>query len=322
MASTIYDSSELIQTLKTRGLIPTANTAWAQTDFLKELSDEIDTLLLPELVKSRADHILTHTDFPITTGTIKYRIPYRAAANGLRALLYFDQNGNYYTLPEVEFQALPLFGASTQTTGTPRRYWTEGAYVILDPAPATGLLWTLRMWWHYKPSRICAVTEAMKIGSITQNVNELGMSLVPWSDGTVPAGIPADFTVNNEDGNARTYDLIRGKPPFDIIAMDLTATAAGGTAIEFAQSLATVAPDLAPGDYCCLSGTSPVPNIPEVFHPVVALLATAVCLNSQGDYDGANATKEDAMTKFKSTISLIQPRSRGNPRKVIQRNYL
>jgi len=310
-----YDTDALIQRLKTRGLIPTANTAWASTDFLTALSDEIDLTYLPMLLKSRGDHICISATSPVLQGQTQYLIPSRCAANGFRYLGITDPNGNYFPLPQLELSQLPAIGAGNQLTGNPKYFWLQGSYINVYPIPAASGQWTLQLYFYYKPSKLVATSAVMAIGAINPGAKTVTVTTIVPSN-----NVPATYTKLDGDGNPVLYDFVRGKPPFDIISLDqpLASNPSAGV-VTMANALPN---GLATGDYLCLSGQTAVPNLPEILHSAIAVRAAAICLKATGDYSGAQALLDDAARLDHNAMVALAPRSRGNARKLINRNWL
>lgn len=316
-----FDTDELITTLKTRGLIPTSNTAFQNSDFLKILSDEIDLHLLPMIVAARADHLIQTSNISLVQGQSTYALPSRCAANGLRLVHVTDTNGNWRILPMIPPEALPAIGATTVETGNPKGYYLTGPILNIYPTPAQTNQWTVKLFWHYHPSRLVGTTAVVAIKSFTD-----GSPQTVVKTGIAPSNsIPASFLKNDADSNALKYDFVRGKPPFDIYLMDVAMSAdpASPNMTFAAGTIPTTGPNVpVAGDYVCFSGETAIPNLPEVLHPIVAERAAAICLRASGDYAGAAELAKDIELKERQAAILLSPRSRGNARKFVGRNWL
>ena len=125
------------------------------------------------------------------------------------------------------------------------------------------------------------------------------------------------YTVDDSDlSDDDTVDVIQANPNFDSLADDLTVSSGGGTT---SVTLSASASDAAAGDYICQAGVTPVPQIPDVFHPVLVFALAAELLKVHGDAEGAKLEYATAEARARDAATMIQPRVEGRPKRII--NY-
>jgi hypothetical protein len=113
---------------------------------------------------------------------------------------------------------------------------------------------------------------------------------------------------------ATNYDVVKAKPGFDTYELENSATRTSNT-FTFSSGLDTA---IVVGDYICLAGESPIPQIPVALHPLLAHRVVLRALEALGDPKAQVAAKTcEELTK--SAMLLLTPRSDGNARVVINR---
>lgn len=294
-----YLLSELLDSIKRRGMIPTAASALASTDFYDIANEELQAYMLDVLSDVNEEHLVSPfaTDYAITASQANYRVPSRAIDGKVRDVLMSTDSGATWTsLPRVEPTQVTEYGG----TGTPEVYTVEGANIVLLPTPST-TSGTLRVKYPVRPNRLVpwadsSSTEVGEITAVDTATNSLTVAYMPSSFQT---------TVN--------YDFVRGTPHFDHLAIDQTATLVGGTSMTFSS----LPSGLAVGDFVCLAGESPVPQLPVSLHQLLALRVVAVALRAVGDKAAADAAEQLAEKKKQEAVKRMKPRVAGSSRVIV-----
>src|SRR5690606_8653031 len=99
----------------------------------------------------------------------------------------------------------------------------------------------------------------------------------------------------------------------ECLGIDQTITGISGTTIEFSS----LPDELAVGDYVCLAGESPVPQIPVEFHALLAQEVVVKVLEALGK--STKDAKDDLKTLKENLPNLITPRVQGESRRVVNR---
>lgn len=283
-----FTSTDLLASLKRRGLIPSSTQTFATADFFKIVDEEVQGYIVPLLMDTREEYLVVTHDISVTAGTTEYYIPERAVAARLRDITMADGNGNYRPLVRLEPEGIDTM-SSTSGVGA---FYLQGNKIILVGTATTG---TMRVTYYQRPNRVVATSAVGEITAISGN------------DVTISA-LPSTFTTTV------TYDFVKGKPGFDTLGKDLSASVAGLT-----MTMSSTPPTgLVVGDFLCLSQETPIAQIPVELHPLLAQRVTATVLHALGDAK-AEAAYKVAGDMEKRALKLLTPRTDGANRFVVNR---
>jgi hypothetical protein len=287
-----FTSTELLASLKRRGLIPSSVSTFLAADFFKVVDDETQTYIVPLLAEVREEYLVTYKDITVVSGTTEYDIPERAVAGKIRDVTLSDGNGGYTSLARIEPENVT--GAASSVTGAAISYYLRGNKIVLIGTGTTG---TLRVTFYQRPNRVVATTAVGEITAINTGTKVVTIS------------VPTTFTTGV------TYDFVKGRAGFDTLGQDLVATAVGASTVTMDATLPT---DLVVGDFLCLAQETPIAQIPVDLHPLLAQRVAATVLHALGDPKAENAYGvADKMEK--RILKLLTPRTEGSSRYVINR---
>lgn len=286
-----FTTTALLSSLKRRGMLPSNSDTLSTTDFLAIATEELQTYVFKLLLAVREEYAVANYDLTLTAGTSAYKLPSRAVGGKLKNVVQYDStSGNLTPLMRLE----PPLVSNVSTTGQVSSYYLQGDDIVFVPVPASAT--TVRMSYFRRPSALVATTAVATVTSI-------GFTTL----GCTP---PASFTT------LVTYDIVRAKPPFSILAQDLSASAVGGASVQFTTEVDNIG--VAVGDYVCLAGESPVAQVPVELHPLLSQRTVFKCLEALGDEKAAAAeTSADKMRG--DALTLLTPRVEGAPRPIV--NY-
>lgn len=189
--------------------------------------------------------------------------------------------------------------------GTVQGYFLQNTDLRLMLNPPSGS--TLRMQYFLRPNRVVPVDQCGTITAIDTNTNEVTIDA-----DTMPAG-DGLFTTSD------TYDLIRGTPGFETLAMDQTVTSISGVDLNVFTFADDLPEGLAIGDFMCFAGESPVAQIPVELQPLLTQRLVVKVLEALGDPKVEVAKKMLDEQKLTSLIE-TQPRTEGDARYVKNTN--
>lgn len=285
-----FTTTGLLASLKRRGMLPSTTETLSTTDFLAIATEELQTYVWNTLPRTE-EYGVTTADVSVSSGTAAYKLPSRAVGGKLRDVWFVDGSSRI-DLVRVEPENIGNFGTSGDACG----FYLQGDDLVLVPTPNTSR--TLRVSFHCRPSALVATSAVAVVQSFNTGTGAI----------TTTATVPATFSTS------QTYDIVRAKPPFSILSMDLTASVASGTTVTFSSLPA----GLAAGDYVCLAGESPVAQVPVELHPLLSQRVAYKCLEALGDPRAKIA--EEAADKMKlEAIKLLTPRVDGAARPIV--NY-
>lgn len=286
-----YTTTQLISKIKTGGMIPTSQGTFTDARFVEMLNRELSEVIIPSIREVREEYFVSFSDVTIISGQKKYDIPTRAIGASLRDVLFVDSNGQ-------ELRSLPLLDVDQLTSpvnsfvGRRREgFFLESNKVVLTELPNTGEL--LRLKFYQRPNQLVEITSCSQITSI---------------DNATDVTISGTTSLTTGD----IVDVIQDQPHFNSLDIDQTITVVGST-ITFTA----VPSDTVVGDWICLAGESPVPQIPVEYHNVLVQSVIVKILEALGDFDGMEAAEAKLRQIKNSALSLITPRVTGEPKKIV-----
>lgn len=277
------NTSELIGALKIHGSFPTSNDLFSDSDFLNLFNHQMKAEIVPLLLKVNEEYLLQSKDFAIVSGS-SYRIPTRAVGSVIRNLQILDAAGNV-------------------TTSTISRLYEEdrganrsGYYMLRNSIELSKdyTIGTLRMKYFARPGTLVLPTACAQITSINFTTNRL-----------TTASVPTNFI------SGTVVDFVQNTNPYDLLQMDSAIVTVLGTTITFAS----LPPDLAVGDWLCLSTQSCVPMIPEELQTV--LIQSCLCKTLSSKKDQQYKDELDTLMRIKEdAVNMMDPRIEDNTNKV------
>lgn len=288
--ATDYTTTALLASIRRRASIPTTSvTGGATSDLLAYANEELQLSLMSDILPKQEEYFSKDSDTTLTSATV-YRLPSRAVGGVLRMVSLVDSNGAMLgTLNRIEPERI----ADYPTSGTLAGFYIRNNAVVLVPSSSSTAA-TLRMTYFIRPNQL--------VSSGTQPITAINTSTK-----TVTVSTTSGFSTSTP------VDLVANTPGFESLAVDLTPSAVGGTTVTFSSTLPT---DLAVGDHLCLAGQSPIPQVPEVYHPILAQRVACAYLEASGAPELAAAAARLQKMEEAAGI-LISPRSPGNPRKLV-----
>lgn len=292
-------TSKLIDSVKQRAMLPTNDKTFSEDDFIEILNEEMDTGIVPKVIKQHEEYYTVFEDIPTESGKTRYRIPYRAIGNKLRDIAYVDSAGNISELSRISLEELSEY-QSNNVSDIDEVFYLESNEVVFPRISAgTG---TLRFYFHLRPNSL--VTEN-KVGRIT-GINR--------TTGTITvSNFPSEFS------NLPLMDFISHQSPNRIEAYDVQPVSVNVTAKEVVFNVDDIPSELKVGDYLCQQQETVIPQIPVEMHTMLAQKAAIYCLEALNDSEGlANAQRK--MERMEGDIDvLINNRVEGAPKKVFTR---
>lgn len=270
----MFDSTRFIAQVNIKGALPEGR--FSDQDILDVGYDCLLSEIVPMLLECREEFLVTYVDLAITAGQEAYPIPSRALNGVLREVKRISA-GSIVNLSKITLDEM-----TDTSQGSPRSFYISSNNLCLYPTPSATAD-TLRLYYFIRPSRLVPTSECGRITGITGN--DLAVSF------------PATWTTAN------TFDLVRGKAHFDVLAMDLAASSVSGGTITMT---ANVPSTLAVGDYITLADETCFPYLPPEGHVALIQSTVAACLEAMGDAAGANAAAKATMLmdRLKSVLKL------------------
>lgn len=292
-----FTADDLITSVKKRGRVPTSQTTFTNANILTLADQELEIGLLPQIMKNREDYYLHETDIDMTAGKSQYRIPKRAIGGKVKSVCIVDTNGDETQLEKIDYENRVFYDNAANPV-----FYVKNNSIVIVPEPDTTLAaQTLRISYFIRPSSLVVEASAAQITSINTGANTVTVSAVP---STITASTPIDF--------------VRGDGGFECLDIDVTPTNLASTTFTFSS----LPDDLEVGDYICLAGETPIPQIPAELHTVLALRVTATVLSSLGFINEMKAVQKKLEEAEEAVTHLISPRVDSNSKKIINRKSI
>ena len=284
----------LIDKLKKRGMIPTSQQTFQNSDFLNFLDDELKHYIVPLVMSTREEYFVKITDETIGS-TTSFDVPERAIGGKLRDLKRVSSN-NVYSIPRINSDDIQRFNDISLVE--------NGFYLESNLIKLLGSFNTadeLRISFFRRPNTLVLQSSCALVTSISGN--DVTCSSMPT-------------TWDTDD----LFDVIRGKSQFSSRGDDQSVTALDTSAKTL--SFTSAPSGIVAGDWICLAKESPIPQIPYECFPLLVLKTAAVVTRSIGDDKGAKAKEEKCTEMRDSILGLLSERVEGEPQKIVNNHNL
>jgi len=292
----VWTVEDAITAAKRRASMPTAQATFTQADLISIVDEELQTYVVPLITSQREDYFIAHYDVALTGGVVEYRLPTRAIGQALVEVNIVTTTSQLRNFPRL---------ARGQLEDAPRGFYIDGNVLMVaveDPALITQIGPVLRMSYYQRPNTLVASSAV----AVAQVVTPLTKTI------TTAGAVPAAFTT------ATAFDIIRGRPGFECLGVDLAASA-GGTSVVFTAALPG---DAAVGDVVALAGQSNIPQIPDALHPLLAQRVALKLLEGTGDNENAKTCAEVLGRMEADAVKMIAPRVANEPERLVNRGGL
>lgn len=293
-----YTTTDLLADVRRSGMLPSTSTlGTADADILTQADKEMQTRVVPLIMSVREEFFHRTKDVALVTNRGAYRVPARAIGGKLRDVAIVDSAGSIQRhLTRIDTADLSRYAG--MSSGVPESFTVEAGSVVLYPPPATAGLY-LRMRFYARPARLVAVSACRAVSAVTNPGGSGGIQL-DWASALNPV---------------TSLDVIAANTPGEYLALSANALDSDPTFVELAQ--ADCSPNVAVGDYICLSDSSCVLQVPDELQGFLAQRTLSRVLQSIGDLEGMRAAEADAEEMRKAALLLLSNRTEGNPQKMV-----
>lgn len=301
-----YTTTELLADIKRKAFVPISQITFDDTGLLSIADEEIQTGIVPMIMTVREEYLVDYMEYNVDGTTNLFEIPTRAIGAKLRdvtVVINPQQNDgaiNERSLPEIAAEDA-VWNNNYNNFLSLQAFFLRDNNVVLSPSSTTFAGQIIRLYYFKRPSKLIQVSACSQITSISTNTAIV--NLVPTNFGTT--GI---ITI--------TADVVKAKPPFKILTMDITLTIDTTTnTVTFPSDLSDY--DIQEGDYICLAGESPIPILPVEIHSLLAQRVAVKILASLGDDKNFQIATNRLVEMEKNIRGLISNRVEGANRKVV-----
>lgn len=305
-----YIVDSLLPTLRLLPLMPSVQALFSDSDLVNILNFEMDSKIMPMIDNQAEEYGIYLADLPYSNSETRYDLPARALGGKLRAVTFVDPNGNEVRIPRLRVEDIMSNVNATGLAINPALwgFYFQNNKIVTYLSSVNGgssAFPTLRLRYIRQPSTLVMSDACGEITDITGNIVTVDNA-------------PTTFTTDS------LYDFVSNSPQMfvslgDDLPVTTVVTGVAGT-ITFTD---TPPSTLQVGDWVCLAGQSPIPQIP--FNPGFQLLlqlAAAKCLEIHGDVQGFNVAMSQATDMKNYFLSVITPRSDANVIRLTSPNAL
>lgn len=305
-----YIVDSLLPTLRLLPLMPSVQALFSNTDLINIMDFEMNSKIMPMIDNQAEEYGIYVVDLPYSTSITEYDIPTRALGGKLRSVTFVNSNGSEVRIPRLRVED------------------------IMSNVNATGLAINPALWgFYFQNNKIITYLSSVNGGSsafpfirlrFVRQPGTLVLSTACAEVVSVAGNVITATTVPTSFTTSLTYDIISNSPQMfvshgDDLTITAVTTGTGGT-ITFTDSVPST---VQPGDWVCLAGQSPIPQVP--FNPGFQLLlqlAAAKCLEIHGDVQGFNVAMSQASDMKNFFLSVITPRADANTIRLTTPNAL
>lgn len=293
----IYTSDLLLESIKTRAMIPSSQNTFQDSDLLNLANEEMETFIVGTLMRVQEEYLVITDHLPTVAGQARYRIPYRAIGQKIRDVT-MTCGTSTVPIPRVLRENF----ANNNTSFNQFGFYIEGNYIVLL-SPTVDTSSTIDVSYFMRPGKIVDSDNWQAATAVDTATNTL----------TVAEILPS-FVVGAQ------LDIINANSGNETILRDAVITAVDSMALTITidQSCALVNVS----DYICLAGESAVPQCPEEMHPLLAQRVICRVLEALNDREGLAAASAKLKEMELNILALIDARVVGKPLKIVNRHGL
>lgn len=292
-----FTADDLLESIKRGISVPNYQVRFTDADILSFADEEIQTRLVPMITSLREEYFIKIVYIPMVQNQRDYQIPYRAVGRTVRDVKWYDGNvksGMMFITPNDE-----QYYTNVNVGGRPSAFYFIEDKIAVCPAPNASSGY-IEVKYELRPNKLAILDDVGTISAIntTTGVVTLSAALTGLTTST-----PIDF-IRAKAGNV-TY------------AFDVSPTNVSSTLVTFDPD--DLPSDLAVGDYVAFAGYTPVVQLPEEAHPVLANAVHCRLLRALGDYEGLNIEEAVLAQRLSFLRDALSPRVEGHPPVVMNR---
>lgn len=295
MALDYTTTNTLLPGIRLLPLMPTVQGLFSDSDLLTFLNFEMNSKIYPLMDNQASEYFVYRDDIPYDSNVIVYDLPSRTLAGKMRSVSFVDVNDNEVRIPQLRIEDIMSNVNSTGLAINPALwgFYLENnklrTYLSSVNGGNNNYIY-IRIRYIRQPNQLVLNSAAAQVVLISGNA-------VTFS------AVPNTYTT------AQTYDAISNVPNFNALQDDMVCTNISSLTMTFTS----VPSALKVGDWVCLSGQSPIAQIPyNPGYDLLMQLGAAKALEVGGDVQGYNIAMSQASTMKDYFISVISPRVDGN----------
>jgi len=298
MGTAAYEAAYHVEQARVRGGIPVTDARFGTTRMLALLTAEMQGAIAPLIHAAKSEHGILAYTVPTVANQSRYNLPPSAFASTLRDVYWIDADDAAHPVQQISAADPRVYTLRSAPPAVPAYFVLQGSVVALYPAPnAAG---TLALPHYARPSTLVPLASTLEIVAV--DVGSSSVTLTVNYDGDQP------FTYLRE-----RLAVVSATPGFEsriVNGLNFNPGPDGiGTFLfEFLnEDVVGGTPQV--GDYLCLPGESPVPQIPVELFPLLHARVAYVAVPSTGDTSqAANALATQVAELTQRAVDFLRPR--------------
>lgn len=294
-------SDDLVNSVYRNTSLPNSQNTYQPLDILAFLNEEQATTIISLVQSIREKYWVQYLDIPIVSGVTTYTVPERSVAGSVEDIVLVDSANNEIEIAQLadeQRKVAPFYSfvPVASMRGMYARDDTFNIYPITFPFPSGFII---RFKYVRRPSILVLSTSCGQVQSFN-----LGAKTITFS------ALPVGWAMNQQ------VDIINNLPQFTSQEDSAVITNVTGATI----TLSALPASLTAGMWVCPRGTTCVPQIPVEAYP---LLINCACLRvfvAMQNANGFNTTSKVVAAEIDDLKTVLTPRWKGQPKKIINKN--
>jgi hypothetical protein len=262
------------------------------------MDEEIQSKLVPLVLKNMEEYYVTDFPYNITMGVNTYSIPTRAIAGKLRDVQIISSTDPESIVPLDRLDITNLFSSTSSSYRVQIKklgFYIKGNNIIMYPGPTTTQN-ILNLEYYIRPNLCVDPSVCAQITGFSTGANTITVS-----------GLPSNITTST------LVDTVKTISGFECTGIDQPISSIATNVLTMTNPIPT---NLSIGDYVCQAKQTCVVQVPEELLPLLSQYVVVRVLSSQGDLQAYQLAVQELTKLEENAQMLIAPRVDGKPKRV------
>lgn len=170
MARPYYTSNSLIDAVKRKMAIPTAQVTFSDADILAFANEEMFLEQVPSILQYHEEYLVFEKQVPMVPKQSRYAIPNRAIGMKLRDVFYRDNGGQLVQMSRINPDDRSFFEVNSNTTPIPIHYYLQNNTLVITPAVTQNATGNLIMSFYLRPNSLVVDDQAAVCNSFSKTI--------------------------------------------------------------------------------------------------------------------------------------------------------
>lgn len=301
MAAKRYVVTDMVTSVKARASVPESDGTLTSEDIIRFANEELDENIIPLILSTREEFFLTYEDVSLTSGQTEIDIPYRALGMRIRAIKPISNGKEGRPLSHIPMELSDDYEGVYDYTVDRGFFLRNDKIVLVNSLGSSNT--SLRVYYYLRPNNLVVTSRVGSIEAIDTATNTVTVVTFP--------------SVINDSSEV---DFIQSLPNHRTHSFDIQVTSVSSATRQITVS--ELPENLQVGDYICLAGESPTPQIPVDVIPILEQAVVCKVLESIGDTEGLKNANARLQKLEQRLGNILDSRIEAPGRKVINPNSM